>query len=54
MKNLKKIARQNLKTITGGRPPAASECMACGCPTPICYYLNGNGGGGGCGTLLCA
>ncbi|MDR3024991.1 hypothetical protein [Chryseobacterium sp.] len=54
MKNLKKIERKGLKSIMGGRPPAASECIACGCPTPICYYLNGNGGGGGCGSLLCA
>ncbi|MGE8512582.1 MAG: bacteriocin-like protein [Chryseobacterium culicis] len=33
MKNLKKIARQNLKSITEGRPPAASECIASGCLT---------------------
>ncbi|WP_408914735.1 bacteriocin-like protein [Chryseobacterium sp. CFS7] len=33
MKNLKKIGRQNLKSITRGRPPAESECIACGCLT---------------------
>lgn len=54
MKNLKKIARQSLKTITGGRPPAESECIACGCPTSACYYKNGNGGGGGCADIRCA
>jgi hypothetical protein len=54
MKNLKKIARKSLKSITGGRPPAESECIACGCPTSTCYYRNGNGGGGGCGDIRCA
>lgn len=54
MKNLKKIARKNLKSITGGRPPAGSECIACGCPTTVCYYKNGGGGGGGCADILCA
>ena len=54
MKNLKKIERKSLKSITGGRPPAESECIACGCPTSACYYKNGNGGGGGCGDIRCA
>lgn len=50
-----KISRGNLKSITGGRPPAISECYACGCPagTTSCYYKNGNGGGGGCGDIQC-
>lgn len=39
MKNLKKIARQSLKTITGGRPAAASECIACGCQQPSVIIL---------------
>ncbi|SUX47984.1 bacteriocin-like protein [Chryseobacterium indoltheticum] len=54
MKNLKKLNRENLKSITGGRPAAASECINCGCPTTVCYYINGNGGGGGCGNIRCA
>ncbi|WP_407482018.1 bacteriocin-like protein [Elizabethkingia meningoseptica] len=55
MKNLKKINRVNLKSITGGRPPAISECYNCGCPvgTKSCYYKNGNGGGGGCADIQC-
>ena len=42
MKNLKKLNRGSLKSITGGRPAAASECINCGCPTTVCYYINGN------------
>ncbi|WP_164465194.1 bacteriocin-like protein [Chryseobacterium lactis] len=55
MKNLKRINRENLKSISGGRPPAGSDCEACGCPagTTVCYYKNGNGGGGGCGDVQC-
>jgi hypothetical protein len=33
MKNLKKINRENLKSITGGRPPADGGCSVASCPS---------------------
>ena len=57
MKNLKKINRENLKSITGGRPPADGGCSVASCPPgtkKTCYYRNGNGGGGGYGDIICA
>ncbi|EQB90503.1 bacteriocin-like protein [Elizabethkingia anophelis] len=55
MKNLKKINRENLKSITGGRPPADGGCSIASCPpgTRACYYRNGNGGGGSYADIIC-
>lgn len=55
MKNLKKIGRENLKSITGGRLIIPPDCTICGCPvgTKICHYDNENMTGGGCGSIRC-
>ncbi|WP_407533951.1 bacteriocin-like protein [Elizabethkingia miricola] len=54
MKNLKKINRENLKSITGGRPPAGGGCEdSCPPGTRACYYRNGNGSGGGYADIIC-
>ena len=47
MKNLKKISRENLKTITGGTVKMEHICITVyGCPRAACIYKGGNHGGG--------
>ncbi|WP_326982257.1 hypothetical protein VUJ46_18960 [Chryseobacterium sp. MYb264] len=48
MKNLKKISRENLKTVQGGSIKKESCVEIYGCPsgTKTCYWRNSGGGGG--------